>query len=105
MIDITIEKYPMRLLSTGHATGAAEPGENLVCCAVSTLVYTLAEALSASGVNFSDSLADGYADITLCPRPAKMFEADVMFNTIIVGLKALADQYPEYITLRKEYEE
>ena len=105
MIDIVLKKYPMSIVSTGHATGAGEKGNNLVCCAVSTLIYTLVEALSAANVNFSDSMADGYADITICPRPAKMFEADTIFQTIISGLTALADQNPEYITLRKEYDD
>ena len=105
MIDIVLKKYPMQLKCIGHATGAGEPGENLVCCAVSTLVQTLDEALAAAGIYFSDSIEDGYADITLSPRPAKMYEADIIFQTIITGLICLADQYPEFITLRKEYED
>ena len=105
MIDIVLEKYPMRLKCTGHATGAGEPGENLICCAVSTLIYTLDEALAAAGIPVSDSIDEGYADITLSPRPAKMYVADIIFQTIITGLICLADQYPEFITLRKEYED
>jgi uncharacterized protein YsxB (DUF464 family) len=105
MIDIVLEKYPMRLKCTGHATGAGDQGQNLVCCAVSTLIYTLDEALDEAGIPFSDSIEEGYADITLSPRPAKMYVADIIFQTIITGLSCLAEQYPEYITLRKEYED
>ena len=94
----------MRIISRGHASGAGEPGQNLVCCAVSTLMYTLVEASDQMDINASVSCDDGFMDVTFTPRPAKAYEADMIFRTIISGLMSLASQYPDYIHLRKEYD-
>lgn len=104
MIWIDISKYPMRIISRGHATGAGDPGFNLVCCSVSTLMYTLVEAGDQMDINSSVAADDGFMDVTFTPRPAKAYEADMIFRTIISGLVSLASQYPDYIYLRKEYD-
>ena len=105
MIDIEITRNPMRIHCTGHATGAGDPGENLVCCAVTTLIYTLDEALYAESINCTDEIEGGYADIILLPRPAKSQDAETIFRTICTGLKCLAEQYPDFISFRKEYDD
>ena len=104
MIYIDISRYPMMIQSKGHADGAGEPGENLVCCAVSTLMYTLVETANAIDIPYSSKEDFGFMDVVFNPRPSKSFEADIVFKTIISGLVALASQYPEYILLRKEYD-
>lgn len=104
MIDISITKYPMRIVSKGHATGAGEPGNNLICCSVSTMIYNGAEGASFLDINHSFETADGYADLTFNPRPARAYDAEIVFKTIMAGLLSLAQQYPEYIRVRKEYE-
>lgn len=104
MIYIEITKYPMRIKSMGHADGAGELGENLVCCSVSTLMYTLVEAARAMDIPYSCIENTGFMDVTFTPRPARAEKADIIFKTIISGLVALASQYPEFILLRKEYD-
>lgn len=104
MIWIEITKYPMRIICKGHADGAGEPGNNLVCCSVSTLMYTLVESARAMDINYTSSEDFGFMDVTFTPRPARSFEADIIFKTIISGIVALASQFPEFIHLRKEYD-
>jgi uncharacterized protein YsxB (DUF464 family) len=104
MIKVEISRHPLRIASKGHAVGAGDPGFNLVCCSVSTLMYTLVEAADAMDIPNTCKLDDGFMDVTFTPRPAKAFEADVIFKTIFAGLVALATQYPDYIYLRKEYD-
>lgn len=104
MIWIDVSKYPMRILSRGHADGAGDPGNNLVCCAVSTLMYTLVEAANTMDIPYSSKEELGFMDVTFTPRPAKAYEADMIFKTIISGLVALASQYPDHIFIRKEYD-
>lgn len=104
MIWIDVSKHPMRIASRGHADGAGEYGNNLVCCSVSTLMYDLIEAANAMDIPYTLKEDFGYMDVTYTPRPARAYDADIIFKTIISGLVALASQYPEYIHLRKEYD-
>ena len=96
MISIDITKDPVRIVSKGHATGAGLAGANLVCCAVSTLMYTLLSAADEKGIVSSFSMADGFMDITL-------ERDDGSVGTVLSGLESLASQYPAYITIRKEH--
>ena len=103
MIRITLDYgAQLEVTAKGHATGAGSPGENLVCCAVSTLLYTCAEAAEELHVRNSSSFSDGFADVKLLPRNGRYEAAYALFTTIATGLCRLAEEYPEYITLRKE---
>ncbi len=98
MITIEIKKEPLRIVSRGHATGAGLAGANLVCCAVSTLLYTLLSAAEDSGALSGVSLADGFMDLSIGPGE----RAACMVHTVVTGLESLAAQYPAYITIKKE---
>ena len=77
----------------GHADYAC--GDDVVCAAVSALVEALAaylEEYDTDGTAEAD-LADGYAMITLGQRNAA-------FDMVATGLSAIADRYPEYVTMR-----
>ncbi len=77
----------------GHAEYAC--GDDVVCAAVSALVEALAaylEEYDTDGTAEAD-LADGYAMITLGQRNAA-------FDMVATGLSAIADRYPEYVTMR-----
>lgn len=98
MITIEIKKEPLRIVSRGHATGAGLAGANLVCCAVSTLLYTLLSAAEDIGALSDVSLADGFMDLAIGPGE----RAACMVHTVVTGLESLAAQYPAYITIKKE---
>ncbi len=79
----------------GHAGYAA--GDDIVCAAVSVLVDALAAYLEEyDDCTAEADLADGYAMITLSERNAA-------FDMAACGLSAIADQYPNYVTMRNSY--
>ena len=96
MIEITYTKSKDEFVldMTGHA-GSNEPGKDLVCCAVSTLFFTLANRIGGISDEHSvlyksgEGHIDAHGKDTLEP-----------FETILTGLTTLSEQYPEYITIK-----
>lgn len=91
-----------RLTVTGHAK-SAEPGRDLVCCAASTLAYTLA----ANVANMADNgqvrqpimkTQEGDAEISCTPRHNLKAVVTLVFDSVCIGFELLANNYPEYIT-------
>lgn len=87
MIEIT--HCPGILKVTGHA-GAGPAGQDVVCAGVSALVCTLGENLRRRGGTVQ--LERGLA-VLRCPDAEEVFEA---FG---VGLRLLADRYPQWIQI------
>ena len=101
MTHITIDPDRLKITAKGHA-GAAERGEDLVCCAITTLMTAFAkEAIILSmpvriddsipliSVQGRDRVGDPLIDLRMvaCYRMTKH------------GLEDLAEQYPEFITI------
>lgn len=82
-----------RITVDGHA-GAAPKGQDIYCCAASTLVMTLQSALINSKIKFEQEISSGHADIK-CNRP----ESKVVFYTCMCGFYTLAKMYPDYYTV------
>lgn len=96
------------LQASGHA-GAAPTGEDLVCCGVSVLVQTLAQRVLDL---YEDGALQKFPETTLSPKgsqivasanPDSLQQVDQVFETILTGLRMLAEQYPQYITLFESY--
>lgn len=99
MVRISIYRGKvLRLNAYGHA-GAAKKGHDLVCCAVSTLLYTLAAELTRRDCGAEISLCSGFALFSVPPQ------AEEAFSFAKTGLRLLAAQYPQYISLTEEQEE
>lgn len=79
----------------GHA-GWAEAGQDVVCAAVSSLVYALAQAVQKFP-NATCRFANGRATL-ICPRSK---EIDACFALVVDGLTSLWQQYPGYIHVRR----
>lgn len=79
------------LTAVGHA-GAAPKGADLVCCAVSTLIYTLAAGITGEK-EARISLSAGRAHISCTPNR----QARAVFSCILKGLTLLAAEYPQYV--------
>ncbi len=102
MINIEIRHgCPMYVKANGHATGAGPEGNNLVCCAISTLMFTMASAAEELDINAAAEMDKGYAKITMDPSGEDYETACVLFKTITTGLRALAKQAPEYILIEE----
>lgn len=80
----------------GHAGYAS--GDDIVCAAVSALVESLAAYLEEYDTDCSAEadLADGYAMITVGERNAA-------YDMAACGLAAIADRYPQFVTMRNSY--
>lgn len=89
MIRVTMADTAMTV--QGHAN-AAPKGADLVCCAVSMLVYTLAAGIGGEK-DARISLSPGRARISCAPTR----ETRAVFTCIGKGLALLAAEYPQYI--------
>lgn len=94
MINIRID--PGGLTVNGHA-GKDPPEHSLICCAVSTLVQSLAFALeSFVGDTVTSRLEPGDS----CIRWGELgSDGKAIVDAFWLGLSTLAAQYPENITV------
>lgn len=106
MIDIRIKcnGEPFVLTADGHANAPRnEDGRDLVCCAVSTLVQTLAASCAQiPGVRTTYRKESGRTKIHLADTEAHWDELIPRFNMVITGIQVLAEQYPESVSLTVE---
>ena len=102
MINITFNPKTFTLDVTGHAEHG-EKGEDIVCSAISTLFYTLADALYqskhmlADDIDFSDEDGNGH----LSCKPKAEYEANVslIYWTILTGFDLVAKNYEKNVNL------
>ena len=103
MINIKFNPKTFTLDIDGHAEHGKK-GEDIVCSAISTLFYTLGEALyeqremMAEGIVFSDEDGNGH----LSCKPKAEYEANVslIFWTILTGFELVAKNYEKNVNLR-----
>ena len=102
MIEVIYYRSYNRVTVKGHAK-SAEPGHDLICCAASTLVYTLA----ANVANMADNgqvrqpilkTLEGDAEISCTPRHNLKASVTLVFDSLCMGFALLANQYPDYIS-------
>lgn len=92
MIEATIGERRLRV--RGHA-GYDESGRDIVCAAVSALVYALVGALEEGGWLESSVLQAGLAVVEGKDGCGREFAMTGQ------GLRLLARQYPEYISVKE----
>ena len=101
-VDLTRSGKGFCLTVYGHARTAPK-GEDLVCCAASTLVYTAAQcALDLYGEGalrqFPQTLLEtGNAQVAAVATEEALEKVEQMFRTAATGLRMLASQYPENV--------
>ena len=86
---------------TGHS-GLAAAGSDILCAAVSVLSENLGaslEHLLESPVTIEQ--ASGHYEVTL-PAAATSQAAELLFASTLLGLRALARDYPERVTITDE---
>lgn len=106
MINISLDRCNggrYLFTSRGHANyGSA--GCDIVCAAVSALTYSLYLAireLDISGEisNFYSALGKGECILDLTVKERALSHADGLISSYIEGLSAVADAYPENVTV------
>ncbi|WP_206831033.1 ribosomal-processing cysteine protease Prp [Alicyclobacillus fructus] len=83
----------------GHA-GYAEAGRDIVCAAVSVLVYNFIN----SAERFADTVFDvrDRGDELSCRFPAALnARARLLFDSMLFGIEQVAEQYPEHVQIRR----
>ena len=101
MIEIKI--HPFRIEAKGHA-GYDEPGRDIVCAAVSTLLSALSLGVERESnygclAAFESALEQGAAVITAKPHPPYLREVRLLFDVFAQALLQIAEQYPEYVRI------
>ena len=101
MINITFNPKTLELSLTGHAEHGNK-GEDIVCAAVSTLFYTLGQALIESKEMLEDfptlNDEDGNGFISCKPKPEYEGNISRTYWTILIGFQLLAEEYKENVT-------
>lgn len=103
MIQITFKPNTMELEINGHASHGKK-GEDIVCSAVSTLFYTLAETLYQSTEMLSAmpivKTEDGVGYIWSNAKPPYEGNVQMMYMTVLNGLRMVAENYPKNVSFR-----
>ena len=102
MITIEFKPDTFTLDITGHAEHGKK-GEDIVCSAISTLFYTLAQSLYESAdmledISFSDK--DGNGHISCKPKAEYEANVSLIYWTILNGFQLVADNYEKNVVLR-----
>ena len=105
MVSIYLNMEKHQLMIDGHA-GAAEPGKDLVCCAISILAESLSRYLEAreSMGNLKyviNEVKPGKTFISTVPSEWSVKEIQGAFAMTREGLRALAEEYPENIKMEE----
>lgn len=100
MIEVTFRPKTMELEVQGHA-GHGKKGKDIVCSAISTLFYTLGEALwqSASMLYEEPLIKDEDGDGYIVCHPKEAYEANIslIYWTVLNGIQLVAENYPKNV--------
>lgn len=102
MIKIKFKPKTYTLDITGHAEHGKK-GEDIVCAAISTLFYTLAESLydvkhmMAEDIVFNDE--DGNGHISCKPKAEYEANVSLIYWTILKGFELVAKNYKKNVSL------
>ena len=99
MTTINFDSETLTLTADGHA------GDNLVCAAVSMLMFTLRERLyeqqeELGGIEINETLGDGHISVSASCGDGDYYTYDVVleaFEFAMTGARMLARRYPENV--------
>lgn len=102
MIEIRFNPSAFKLDVTGHAE-YAKKGDDIVCSAISTLFYTLAEALLQSKQMMQEDIdiiiEDGNGYISCKPKEEYEANVSLIYWTILTGFELVAKNYEKNVSL------
>lgn len=102
MINIEFNPNTYTLDVTGHAEHGKK-GEDIVCSAISTLFYTLAESINNSSYMLKEEMVfnndDGNGHISCKPKEEYEANISLIFWTILNGFKLMADNYEKNVAM------
>jgi uncharacterized protein len=83
----------------GHA-GYADAGLDIVCAAVSILVYNTINSCEKFAGVFLDVVDSGDEIICRVPEGKLPDGAKILLQSLVFGIEQLTEQYPEHVTLK-----
>lgn len=94
---VVVNRANSNIKITGHA-GYAEPGKDIVCAGVSTLVQTLIVSLDmlTPGALESTEIKPGYTEIK-CSNLSE--HAKMLVDSFFIGVESVANEYPEHVKI------
>ena len=98
MIHLSTDEKTLRVKAEGHA-GFAKRGEDIVCAAVSILMYCYVAELIRLGVK--PQIRDEGESLEIAPRK-NLDEAKAAFETVSSGFRLLADDYAKHVRLEEK---
>ena len=98
MTRVRFTSAPPSVVASGHADHGRK-GEDIVCAALSTLMFTLPAALKRCGIDMRFSSGDGFFSVRAMPSPEQRKSAETVFATVRAMVEILSRQYPENITI------
>lgn len=101
MVLINYDSDNHELTVDGHAN-FAKTGEDIVCAAISILVYTLGACLSEEYLDetIEMEIGVGRSRIKCVPKEEYIGNVDLIYATIITGFELLAKVYPANVKLK-----
>lgn len=93
------------LSMTGHSMYAPR-GEDLICAALSVLMFTLEEAVMDHKETMLPTVshADGGIRIQCRPKDKHKRTCRTIFRTIYTGCELMSSRFPEYVQTSREQE-
>lgn len=97
---IEVRRHDCGFEINGHA-GYAEPGKDIVCAGVSTLVQTLIASLDmlTPGALESTEIKPGYTEIKYINLSE---HAKILVDSFFIGVNLIANKYPENVKIKYE---
>lgn len=96
MIRVVYEPESFRICAEGHAN-AGPQGQDIVCAAVSMLMYTLIASLARSGIDADVEEEPGMMLLSVTPEDFDRDYCRAIFDTVSAGLELLADKEPDHV--------
>ncbi len=89
----------LRLKVTGHS-GAAVKGKDLVCAAVTSLLFTLVGGMEQEvQATVEGTFEDGLCDVEVAVEAARQAEFAAISRVFRFGFEKLAQNYPSHIRI------
>lgn len=107
MVTVTFfdDGEKLGITAEGHA-GSAPYGEDLICAAVTALIYTagtIAVNMSDAGLSERDpvvKMESGNAYIAMYPRLGCLRDARIRLSVVQTGIRFLSEQYPDHVGVK-----
>lgn len=106
MVRIVVERkngHYVSLVAGGHA-GYDDHGYDIVCAAVSVLTQTANNAIEGiANVELSTEVDEkiGFLSFSI-PLDADFDKVDLIFETILYGIRGIVEAYPDFVDLQIE---